>query len=69
MKKIEKVIYGSGRFGSSLLLQLVGFLTFYLYFEIFMLDPILNGVANAFGKLTIAFSSFYFGFLSVKYID
>lgn len=66
MQKTEKIIYGSGRFGSSLLLNLVSFLTFYLYFEIFYLDPILNGVANAVGKFTIAFSGFIFGYQSDK---
>ncbi|NVM04096.1 MAG: MFS transporter [Candidatus Helarchaeota archaeon] len=66
MKKRDKIIYGSGRFGSSLLLQLVGFLNFYLYFEIFLLDPWLNGVANAIAMLVIAYSGFHFGYISDK---
>lgn len=66
MKKLDKIIYGSGRLGSSILLQLVGLLSFYLYFEIFRLDPFLNGVANAIAKLVIAFSGFYMGYISDK---
>ncbi|NVM04095.1 MAG: MFS transporter [Candidatus Helarchaeota archaeon] len=66
MEKKEKIIYGSGRFGSSLLLDLVSFLTFYLYFEIFNLAPILSGIATGLGKFTIAFSGFFFGYISDK---
>ncbi|MHA1379494.1 MAG: MFS transporter [Candidatus Helarchaeota archaeon] len=66
MEKKDKIIYGSGRFGSSLLLDLVSFLTFYLYFEIFNLPPILSGIATGLGKFTIAFSGFFFGYISDK---
>ncbi len=66
MKRIDKIIYGSGRLGSSILLQLVGFLVFYMYFEIFNLDPFLNGVANAIAMLVIAFSGFISGYWSDK---
>ncbi|MFX1451185.1 MAG: MFS transporter [Promethearchaeota archaeon] len=66
MKKRDKIIYGSGRLGSSILLQLVGFLSFYLYFEIFLLDPFLNGIANAIAKLVIAYSGFHMGYISDK---
>ena len=66
MKKRDKIIYGSGRLGSSILLQLVGFLSFYLYFEFFLLDPLLNGIANAIAKLVIAYSGFHMGYISDK---
>ncbi len=66
MEKKDKIIYGSGRFGSSLLLDLVSFLSFYLYFEIFNLEPILSGIATGMGKFTIAFSGFFFGYISDK---
>ncbi|MHA1298511.1 MAG: MFS transporter [Candidatus Helarchaeota archaeon] len=66
MEKKDKIIYGSGRFGSSLLLDLVSFLVFYLYFEIFHLEPILSGIATGLGKFTIAFSGFFFGYISDK---
>ena len=66
MNRRDKLIYGSGRFGSSLLLDLVSFITFYLYFEIFNLEPILSGIATGLGKFTIAFSGFFFGYISDK---
>ncbi|MHA1379495.1 MAG: MFS transporter [Candidatus Helarchaeota archaeon] len=66
MKKIDRIIFGSGRLGSSILLQLVSFLSFYLYFEIFFLDPFLNGIANAIAMVVIAFSGFLAGYWSDK---
>ncbi|MHA1298512.1 MAG: MFS transporter [Candidatus Helarchaeota archaeon] len=66
MKKIDKIIFGSGRLGSSILLQLVGFLSFYLYFEIFFLNSVLNGIANAIAMIVIAFSGFASGYWSDK---
>jgi len=58
------LIYAMGRLGSSVLLSLIDLATFWLYLEFFGIGGILTGVAFAVGKLVIAFSGWYFGYLS-----
>ncbi len=60
----QKLYYASCRFGTSILLNIVQVATIYIYNDHFNLDPFLNGVGNAAGKLTIAFSGFFFGWIS-----
>ncbi len=64
LKKVDKVFYGLGRFGSTTLLTLISLATFFLYLERYALDPILNGYANAIGKIAIAISGFVMGYIS-----
>ncbi|MCD6484820.1 MAG: MFS transporter [Candidatus Odinarchaeota archaeon] len=68
MKRIDKIFYGMGRFGSTTLLSVVSLATFYIYLSKYGLDPWLNGIANGIGKLIIAFSGFFVGYLSDKTI-
>lgn len=58
------VIYAMGRLGSSVLLSLIDLATFWLYLEFFEIGGIMTGIAFAAGKLVIAFSGWYFGYLS-----
>ncbi len=60
----QKLYYASCRFGTSILLNIVQIATIYIYNNHFNLDPFLNGLGNAAGKLTIAFSGFFFGWVS-----
>lgn len=64
MKRIDKIFYGMGRFGSTALLSVVSLATFYIYLKKYELDPWLNGVANGIGKIVIALSGFFIGYLS-----
>ena len=66
LPRIDKIFYGMGRFGSTTLLTLISLATFYLYKEIFELSDVLNGYANAIGKLAIMISSIVMGYLSDK---
>jgi len=68
LKRIDKIFYGMGRFGSTTLLSVVSLATFYIYLSKYGLDPWLNGIANGIGKLIIAFSGFFVGYLSDKTI-
>jgi len=68
LKRIDKIFYGMGRFGSTTLLSVVSLATFYIYLTKYGLDPWLNGIANGIGKLIIAFSGFFIGYLSDKTI-
>ena len=68
MKRIDKIFYGMGRFGSTALLSIVSLATFYIYLKKYELDPWLNGVANGIGKIVIALSGFFIGYLSDKTI-
>ena len=64
LKKSDKIFYGMGRFGSTALLTLITLATFFLYQTRFSLDPVLNGYANAIGKIAIAISGFVMGYIS-----
>ena len=64
LEKIDKIFYGMGRFGSTALLTLITLATFFLYQTRFSLDPVLNGYANAIGKIAIAISGFVMGYIS-----
>ena len=68
MKRIDKIFYGMGRFGSTTLLSVVSLATFYIYLKKYELDPFLNGVANGIGKIVIAISGFVIGYISDKTI-
>ncbi len=60
----QKFYYAICRFGSTILLNMVFVATFWMYTNEVELDPILNGVGNAVGKLVIGISSLVFGYLS-----
>ncbi len=60
----QKIYYGMCRFGTTILLNVVFIATFWMYSNTVDLDPMLNGIGNAVGKLVIGVSSFFFGFLS-----
>ncbi len=60
----QKFYYAICRFGSTILLNIVFVATFWMYTNQVELDPILNGVGNAVGKLVIGVSSLVFGYLS-----
>jgi len=60
----QKFYYAIGRFGSTILLNVVFIATFWMYTNQVELDPILNGVGNAVGKIVIGISSLVFGYLS-----
>ncbi|MCE7741561.1 MAG: MFS transporter [Candidatus Heimdallarchaeota archaeon] len=60
----QKMYYAMCRFGSTILLNVVLVATFWMYTNQVELDPILNGVGNAVGKLVIGISSVVFGYLS-----
>ncbi len=68
MKRIERGIYSSARIGSSILINLLSVLTFYIYDSYFHVNPLINGFANGFGKLIIALSSVVAGYLSDHFI-
>ncbi len=60
----QKLAYGMARLGSSMLLSVFSFESFYVYWEYYKLDPALTGWINAAGKLTIAFAAFFIGYIS-----
>lgn len=60
----QKFYYAICRFGSTILLNIVFVATFWMYTNQVELNPILNGVGNAVGKLVIGVSSLVFGYLS-----
>jgi GPH family glycoside/pentoside/hexuronide:cation symporter len=64
LTKSGKLIYAMGRLGSSVLLSLIDLATFWLYLDFFHLGGLLIGTAFTIGKLVIAFSGWYFGYLS-----
>ena len=60
----QKFYYAICRFGTTILLNVVFVATFWMYTNQVELDPILNGIGNAVGKLVIGISSLVFGYLS-----
>jgi len=60
----QKIYYGICRFGTTILLNVVFLATFWMYSNTIDLDPMLNGIGNAAGKIVIGISSFFFGFVS-----
>ncbi len=62
----EKVSYGVGRLGSSITMDLADLFTGYVYFAFFGLseDPFLAFLGVAIGKIVIAFSSYFSGYIS-----
>ncbi|MFX0094680.1 MAG: MFS transporter [Candidatus Hodarchaeota archaeon] len=64
MKQIDKLIYGSARFGSSILLNLMTIATLYIYTLHFNLYGPFTGLGVGLGELTIALSGFMMGYIS-----
>ena len=64
LNRRQKIAYGMARLGSSVLLSVFSFESFYVYWEYYKLDPALTGWVNAIGKFTIAFASFVIGYIS-----
>ncbi|MFX1253572.1 MAG: MFS transporter [Promethearchaeota archaeon] len=58
----QKIFYGMGRFGSSLMLNLVSLFTLYVYVKYFALSGLYTGSAAALGKLAIALASWLSGY-------
>ncbi len=64
LTRLQKIVYGSGRFGSTILLNIASLATFYVYLKKYNLNPVLNGIANGIGKLAIAISGVVMGYIS-----
>jgi len=62
--KGKRIIFGSPRLGTSLVLGIEGFALFTLYFTGYQLDPFLIGIALAMGYLSIAAGQFLLGWIS-----
>ena len=60
----QKIYYGMGRFGSSVMLNLVSLFTLYVYIKYFALSGFYTGLAGGLGKLSIALASWLSGYLS-----
>ncbi len=63
-KNSKVLLFGVPKLGTSILMGLVDFALFALYTQGFLLSSILAGVALGLGKLTIAASQFFFGWIS-----
>jgi glycoside/pentoside/hexuronide:cation symporter, GPH family len=66
-KTLLKGIFGLSRMGSSLLLDLITLLIFYIYLEYYGLDAIFTGIGTMLGKFAIAISGFLMGYLSDRF--
>lgn len=64
LTRVQRISYGIGRLGSSILLSLFSLASVYIYWEQFGLDPVLTGWANAIGKIVIAIAGFLMGYIS-----
>ena len=64
LTKLQKFSYGIARLGSTTLLSAFSFAGFYVYWDVFKLDPALSGVVNAIGKIAILVNSIVMGYLS-----
>lgn len=64
LTRVQRISYGIGRLGSSILLSLFSLASVYVYWEHFGLDPVLTGWANAMGKIVIAIAGFLMGYIS-----
>ncbi|MFX0016281.1 MAG: MFS transporter [Promethearchaeota archaeon] len=66
LKFKEKVSYGIGRLGSSITMDLADLFTGYVYYAFFGLgeNPFLAFLGVAIGKIVIAFSSYFSGYIS-----
>lgn len=64
LTRLQKISYGIGRLGSTTLLSAFSFAGFYLYWDVYKLDPKLSGVVSAVGKLAILINSIIMGYLS-----
>ncbi|MEX2715360.1 MAG: MFS transporter [Candidatus Sigynarchaeota archaeon] len=53
--------------GSSLLLDLVTLLVFFVYIDVYHLNSILDGIGNALGKIAIAVSGIMMGYISDQF--
>jgi GPH family glycoside/pentoside/hexuronide:cation symporter len=62
--EIRKIIYGSPRLGINLFMGMVDFGLLFLYKEVYLLNPILVGIALTIGKVSIAAAQFLVAWLS-----
>ncbi len=60
----QKIYYSICRMGTTILLNVVFVATFWMYTNQVNLDPVLNGIGNAIGKIVIGFSSVVVGIVS-----
>nr|MDO8117994.1 MFS transporter [Candidatus Sigynarchaeota archaeon] len=61
---VRKFIYGFSRMGSTLLLDFQSIITLYLYFTFFHLPGFFSGLGTMLGKVAIAISGFFMGYIS-----
>jgi len=64
LTKSQRLGYGFARFGSTIFMGLYNFASFYVYWEVFKLDPVHAGLIGVAGKLTILVASVVVGYLS-----
>lgn len=64
LTRLQKFSYGIARLGSTTLLSAFSFAGFYVYWDVYKLDPQLSGVVSAVGKLAILINSIIMGYLS-----
>lgn len=64
LTKLQKFSYGIARLGSTTLLSAFSFAGFYVYWDVYKLDPQLSGVVSALGKLAILVNSIVMGYIS-----
>ncbi|MFX0188581.1 MAG: MFS transporter [Candidatus Hodarchaeota archaeon] len=58
------LVYGSPRLSAGIVLDIIDFGIFFLYITAYGLHPLLQGIAMAVGKLSIAAGQFFMGWLS-----
>jgi len=61
---VQIAIYAMPRFGINIFIGIIDFALFFLYEDVYQLDPLLVGISLMLGKLSIAVSQFVFGWLS-----
>ncbi len=57
-------LYAMPRFGINIFIGIIDFALFFLYEDVYNLDPLLVGVGSMLGKLSIALSNFFLGWIS-----
>lgn len=60
----QMLFYASPRLGISIFIGVIDYGLFFLYSEVYELNPLLTGIATMAGKFAIAISQFLFGWLS-----
>ena len=61
---VQIALYAMPRFGINIFIGIIDFALFFLYEDVYNLDPLLVGVGSMLGKLSIALSTFLLGWIS-----